>query len=375
MTATQISTTQITTTTTTTTTTQVGRIARLLGVEPADVHGLDSIPEQDLRVLHDQISHTLFVDGRARFARVAGLSKTLPGPVCGKLAELFVPAAIAARIAELLEPAKAAELVNRVSVRYLADISMVLDPVRSKPVVLAIPPARIGEVARELFRRGEYPTMAEFVGTVGLEALFAALGAATPHDLLAVVPLLEWNENLDHVIRHLPESQIGQIVTVLDASELAELALAVDPSRFGPVVHAVPVGTGAAIAQVLFERGEYPALARFFEVVSLEMVHAALEVASGRDLLAVTPLLPPDADVHVIIASMPVERLDAIVAEVAEYELWEQSAVLIRTLPPGTREQLLSRAADVSEASLAALREAAAQGRLHGVTSELLARR
>jgi muconolactone delta-isomerase len=96
-------------------------------------------------------------------------------------------------------------------------------------VVLAIPPARVGEVARELFRRGEYPTLAEFVGTVGLEALFAALGAARPHDLLAVVPLLEWNDNLDHVIRHLPEAQIEELVTVLDPPELAELAEAVPP--------------------------------------------------------------------------------------------------------------------------------------------------
>lgn len=268
----------------TATTIQIGRIARLLGVRPADVHGLESISEGDLRVLHDQISHTLFADGRARFARVAGLSKTLPGPVCGKLAELFVPAAIAARVAELLEPAKAAELVNRVSVHYLADISMVLDPVRSKPVVLAIPPGRVGEVARELFQRGEYTTMAEFVGTVGLEALFAALGAATPHDLLAVVPLLEWNDNLDHVIRHLPEPQIEEIVTVLEPSELADLALAVDPSRFGPVVDAVPVDTGAAIAQVLFERSEYPALERLLDVVPVEMVQAALGVATERDL-------------------------------------------------------------------------------------------
>jgi hypothetical protein len=216
--------------------------------------------------------------------------------------------------------------------------------------------------------------MAEFVGTVGLEALFAALGAATPHDLLAVVPLLEWNDNLDHVIRHLPEPQIEEIVTVLGPSELAELALAVDPSRFGPVVHAVPVGTGAAIAQVLFERGEYPALARFFEVVPLEMVHAALEVATGRDLLEVTPLLPANADVHGIIAAMPAERLDAIVAEIVEHELWEQGELLIQALPAATREQLLSRAADVSDANLAALRQAAAQGRLQGVTAELLAR-
>jgi hypothetical protein len=78
--------------------------------------------------------------------------------------------------------------------------------------------------------------------------------------------------------------------------------------------------------------------------------------------------------VHVIIAAMPIDRLDAIVAEVVEYELWEQGELLIQTLPPATREQLLSRAADVSEANLAALRAAAAQGRLHGVTAELLSR-
>jgi hypothetical protein len=203
---------------------QIGRIARLLEVDPGDVRGLDTVPEEDLRTLHDQISHTLFADGRARFARVAGLSKTLPAPVCGKLAELFLSAAIAARVAELLEPARARDLVNRVSVPYLADISMVLDPVRSRPVVLAIPPARIGEVARELYRRGEYSTMAEFAGTVHRDALFAALGAATPRDLLALVPLLEWNDNLDHVVRNLPGPQVARIVRELDADELAGLA-------------------------------------------------------------------------------------------------------------------------------------------------------
>ncbi|MGQ0479760.1 MAG: hypothetical protein ACT4O0_01825 [Pseudonocardia sp.] len=203
---------------------QIGRIARLLGMPPDEVLGLEPLSEDELRRLHDQISHALFKDGHARFARVASLSKSLPGPVAGKLAERFLPAVLAARVTELLEPAKAADLANRVSLPYLGDISMVLDPVRSRPVVRAIPAERIGEVAREIFRRREYATMAEFVGTVTPGALFAVLGAAAPRDLLAVVRLLVWNDDLDHAIRNLPEAQVRQIVTELDSAELADLA-------------------------------------------------------------------------------------------------------------------------------------------------------
>jgi hypothetical protein len=353
---------------------QIGRIARLLGVDAGEVIGLQALPEPELRRLHDQISHSLFADGHARFARVAGLSKSLPGPVAGKLAERFLPAVLAARVAELLEPARARDLVNRVSVPYLGDISMVLDPVRSRPVVQAIPADRIGEVAREIFRQREYATMAEFAGTVALDALFAALGAATPRDLLVVVPMLEWNDNLDHVIRNLPAAQIEQIITELDATELAELALAIDPIRFGPIVHAVPTATGAAIAGVLFERREYAALARFFEVVPLEMVHAALGVASGRDVLEVAPLLPDGADLHLVIGGLPAERIDAILSAMVEHELWEHGELLVQKLTPEVREQLLSRAGDVSDAQLVALRRAAEQGRLGGVAAEMLTR-
>src|SRR5262249_52514320 len=151
--------------------------------------GLDTLPEPELRRLHDQISHALFADGQARFARVANLSKSLPAPVAGKLAERFLPAVLAARVTELLEPAKARDLVDRVAVPYLADVSVALDPVRSRPVVEALPAERIGEVAGELFQRGEYVTMAEFVGTLAPDALAAAMRAATPHDLLALLPL------------------------------------------------------------------------------------------------------------------------------------------------------------------------------------------
>lgn len=191
---------------------QLGRIARLVAVDPGELAGLDDIPENDLRILHDQISESYFAEGRGQFARVASLSKALPGSVAGKLAERFLPPQLAAQVAVLLEPAKARELVNTVSVPYLADLSLALDPARSTPVVQAIPADRVGEIAVELFRRSEYAAVAEFAGTVTLEALRVALGAASGRDLLEVVPLLVWNDNIDKVVDDRPAEQIDALL-------------------------------------------------------------------------------------------------------------------------------------------------------------------
>ena len=262
-------------------------IARALGIDVAEVQGLDGLSDGDLRALHGQISARLSADKRRRFARVAALSQSIPGPIAGRLAEKFLPPAGAALAAELLEPAKARDLVGRVSVGYLGDLAIALDPVRAQDVVRAIPAERVGEVSQELFGRKEYAAMARFVGAVEVDALFAALGVATPHDLLAVVPLLTWNDNLDRVIAELPEDQIQQIAADLDAGELADLALALDPHRFGPIVAAVPVGTVADIASALLERGEHAAMVGFAGVITPEMLTAAIDQATDDHLAGV----------------------------------------------------------------------------------------
>lgn len=323
---------------------QVGRIARLLRLDPAELQGLEGIDDADLRVLHDQISRSLFAEAQHRLARVAGLSKTIPGPVAGVLAEKFLPPVMAARVAEMLDPAKARDLIGRVSVTYLAEIALALDPVKSRPVVQKLPPEPIGKVARELFGRREYATMAEFVGTVTVDALFAALHVATPHDLLAVVPLLEWNDNLDTVISALPDRQVADIATSLTAEELAELALALDPSRMGPIVAAVPVETVTGIAAELFRRGEYAGMAAFVGVVTPEMMHAALGVASGRDLLEIVPLLEWNDNLDAVIAELRPAQVKAIVAELDAGELADLAMVLdpgrmgpiVAAVPPAT---------------------------------------
>ncbi|RNL77780.1 hypothetical protein [Nocardioides marmorisolisilvae] len=323
---------------------QIGRIARLLHLDPSEVTGLDGVPDADLRTLHDQISKRLFGDAQRQFARVAALSKTIPGPLAGVLAEKFLPPVMAARVSEMLDPAKARDLIGRVSVTYLAEIALALDPVRSKPVVQKLPPEPIGKVAKELFGRQEYAAMAEFVGTVTTDALMAAFEVATPHDLLAVVPLLEWNDNLDVVVADLPHHKVTQIATSLTPVELADLAMALDPSRMGPIVAAVPAEVVAGIAKALFERGEYAGMARFVGVVTPEMLHAAFEVATPHDLLAVVPLLEWNDNLDHVIEELPEGQVEAIAAELDPGEMADLAVGLdpsrmgpiLRVVPPAT---------------------------------------
>lgn len=307
---------------------QIARIARLLDVEAIDVIGLDGICDDDLRAFHDQIGLTLFADGQHRFARVANLSKMLPGAVAGKLAERFLPPTLAARVAELLEPAKARELVTKVSVAYLADLALVLDPTRSKPVVQAIPADRVAEVARELFDRKEYGAMAEFAGTVTLDALFGALGVATARDLLEVVPLLVWNDNIDKVVADIPPAKIDAILSEIVADELWEQA-----SYLIERLHPAAIGT---VAKGLFERGEYSAMARFAGIVDLDALFAAIDVATARDLLEIVPLIEWGPNIERVVAEIPAERIEALLREISDTDLWAHGSYVIERLPATT---------------------------------------
>lgn len=190
----------------------------------ADLDGLGGIDDTDLRTLHDQIAESYFGAGRESFARVAGLSKALPGAVAGKLAQRFLPPHLAAQVAVLLEPAKARELVSKVSLPYLADLSLSLDPTRARPILQAVPAERIGEVAAELFRRGDYAAVAEFAGSVTPAGLRAALAVANGRDLLEVVPLLVWNDNVEAAVADLPAHRIDEILGVVARGELWDAA-------------------------------------------------------------------------------------------------------------------------------------------------------
>ena len=353
------------------------RIARLLHVDVAEVHGLDDLTDAQLRTVHDRIAELVFAGQQERFARIAGLSKALPGPVAGKLAERFLPPPLAARTAEMLEPAKARDLVTTVRVSYLADLAMSLDPTRSERVVQAIPAANVGQVARELFGRGEYATMAEFAGTVTLDALFAAFDVATPHDLFEIAPLLVWNDNLDAVVSQLPVEKIIPLVHELVRTSREETGggsryTVID--RMAPVMACVPAERVGEVAAVLFERGEYEAMAQFSGVIPPPSILAAVSVANARDLLGVVPLLEWNDNLANTINQLPVSVVDDVLREVVDGELWSEASYLIDRLDPKLVDHALTRVNELPPATFATMQAAADAGHLTGQAAALLER-
>jgi Mg/Co/Ni transporter MgtE len=196
----------------------------------------------------------------------------------------------------------------------------------------------VGAIAAELFARQEHAGMARFVGVVTPEVLHAAFEVAGPRDLLAVVPLLEWNETLDQVIAELPVGQVEAIAAELDPAEMADLALGLDPSRMGPILRVVPPATVAEVARVLFARKQVAALVRFVDVV--------------RDL--------------------PDQVVDTLLGEIAEGEDWESATTAFEEIGPDAQEALFARFDRLAPAHQQRFLAAAEAGQLGPAATALL---
>ncbi len=300
---------------------EITRLARVLGVDESDLSTLEQIPEEDLATLHRQVNHALFGQGQQAFARVANLSRTIPAPMAGKLAEKFLPPVLAARVAEQLSPAKARDLVGRVSVDYLAELAIALDPIGARPVIEEIPDERIGQVARALFEREEYFAMADFARCVTPDGLLAALDAASPRDLAAILPLLDWDETLDEVVARLSPAKIDEVVAGLTSPELVELAIAVDLTPLRPILDHLSDEKVAEVAHELLDRDEYAALAELAAAIPPSLLAVAVGVASPADLAEILPLLDRDTPLEEVLDHLSPEQVDEIVGGLSAEQL------------------------------------------------------
>jgi hypothetical protein len=217
------------------TTAELRKLAHALDVEPARLDMVAGLPPDDLRTLRKQIGEALFQADKHYFARMAALTKAVPGAVSAKLTEAVVPPLIAARTAELLEPRRAVELVGRISAKYLADVSAYLDAARVPELVAAMPPERIAAVAAELARREEWIVIGGFVAEVTPTALAASVAEFNGEQLLRIGFVLDDLGRLDDIGAMLSEAQIDELLAAAPEFglwlELRELLANLEPPR------------------------------------------------------------------------------------------------------------------------------------------------
>lgn len=196
------------------------KLAHVLGVDTARLDMLTGVPADDLRALRGQISEALFQADKPAFARVATLAKSVPAAVSAKLTELAMPPLIAARTSELIEPAKAVDLVARLSDRYLADVSAVMDPARSPEVVAAIPADRVVTISRELVRRQEWVVIGGFASIIPEDGLRATVASYTGEQLLRIGFVMDDLDKIDVIGAMLRDDQIDDMLAAAVEYEL-----------------------------------------------------------------------------------------------------------------------------------------------------------
>jgi hypothetical protein len=216
-------------------TSELRKLAHTLGVTPERLDSLSAIPADDLRTLRCQIAEALFQADRARFAKVAALSKAVPVAVAAKLTEHAFPPLLAARTAELVDPHRAGELVARLSDGYLADVSAAMDPARAREVVAAIPAERIAHVGAELARREEWVVIGGFIDHVSADALAATVRRFDGAQLLRIGFVLDDKCRLDDIAGLVTDAQLDALLAAARSDglwmELDDLVTRLSPPR------------------------------------------------------------------------------------------------------------------------------------------------
>jgi hypothetical protein len=191
---------------------ELDKLAHQLSVDPAELDFLGPVPVEDLRELRAQIGEALFQADRHHFTRMAALAKAVPIAVATKVTVLALPPLLAARTAELFEPKKAVEMVVRLPLGYLADVSAVMDPGRSPEVVAAMPPDTVAAVGTELASRSEWVVMGAFVSYVSAPALRATVKRLTGEQLLRIGFVLDDASRLGEISDSLTEAQLDEML-------------------------------------------------------------------------------------------------------------------------------------------------------------------
>jgi hypothetical protein len=213
---------------------EVQRLAKLLGIDQAELHYLRELPSVELRTLRGQVTASLF-DGRGVLVRMAAATRILPAGLTASLAENVFGPALSARIAGLVEPDRAVDIASRLPVPFLAQVATELDPRRVANILSMIPPPLVAAVTRELVAHEQWVAMGTFYGYLPDASIRAAMGEADGHALLQISLVLDDKARLSDVIDISGPGTLDQIGAAAEAEGLTEqlraLALYLTPEQ------------------------------------------------------------------------------------------------------------------------------------------------
>ncbi|MET9214850.1 MULTISPECIES: hypothetical protein [unclassified Nocardia] len=306
---------------------EIAKLARVLGVDPAELDYLKTQPPSAIKAYRDQVSDEMSGRDVLRMQRVAAAVKLVPKPIAALVAEKALGPALAAAVAGAVEPARAVGIAESLSPKFLADATVLLDPKRAAEVIARVPDAMAAEVAQELIARGDYLTMGRLAGAMPDSILFAALPQAADSDILQVGLHLEDSSQAERLLNMVTDRVPGMVTAMYAEEKWADAISLLD--IIGPEER-------ARMADIVAEQDDEILDGLLTAVTTLDAWDALLPVAAG---MAITGLQR--------LAQRPVMHDPATLQRVSDISLaqglWLDLLPLVRHLDPAQQRCIATR--------------------------------
>lgn len=283
---------------------ELSKLARALGTTPDRVMFAASLGHEDIRLLRERVVDALYDEHRAAFRRVAAITRMLPTPVNVRIALRAFSPMLAARVAGEMPPERAAELVNRMPVEYLAEACVHLDPRRAAPLVRRVEPDRAVAVVIELVARGEFITLGRLLDAA-TEHIVRDVAATVPDEaLLRIGFYAESAAQVTTAVALLPPDRLRGVVRTaltgpaeLRSAGLSLIGRLTDPILRGRLAEYAAEADDEALTGMLTTAIEDGALVELLTTVAAMGEHAQ------RRVLALPALAEQETLVHLVRAT------------------------------------------------------------------------
>ncbi len=150
----------------------------------------------------------------------------------------------------------------------------------------------------------------------------------------------------------LEPSRAIDVAAKLPTPFLADVAVALDPRRTSAVIAGIPADRIAEITAELVRRGEYVTMGQFVGHLDDDALKAAVAVMDNAVLLRVGFVLDDKAGLDRLVALLPAGRMDGIIHDAAEQNLWLEALDLLAHLGADQRRQILDSPNALDEETL-----------------------
>jgi hypothetical protein len=196
------------------------KLGQLLGVPSTELSFLESLPLTTLIKVRALTTDKLFNDGRKLFQKLASASKLMPAGITATIGEKIFGAMLCARIASEMPYKRAVELADKMTIPFLAQVTLELDPRRVKDIIQNMPLAKLRAMTTELLAQKHYIVMGGFVGYMQPAQLKIILQDVSSEEaLLHIGFFIEDKHQLSDIIRLLPKERLHKLIGYLQTHE------------------------------------------------------------------------------------------------------------------------------------------------------------